>query len=209
MVQQQLLILEISLRCILTCKPQALTVVLAWSVLLNPCSIRPSWEVTPGKMPLGICYRFFCVSGPVGLSTVHRPLNSTPPFSPFSQKGKLAPWESRFPRVGYPRATDRIPAFQSPEQQGTAHTCSGSLLLAETPQQLWDWAVFSWAWVTLAEMSAEPALALSAFAVSRIVNQVLLRDGRCYSWKSSWRNLSISLVQKFNTACGFWGNLLC
>lgn len=71
---------------------------------------------------------------------------------------------------------------------------------------------FCWAWVTLAEMSAEPALALSAFTVSWKVNQMLLCDDKCYSWKSSWRRLSIRPVLKWTTSCGVlfcWSSAVC
>lgn len=68
------------------------------------------------------------------------------------------------------------------QSQGRSSCASEVLLLAQTPRQLGHGA-----WVTLAEMSAEPALALSAFTVSCKVNQMLLCDDKCYSWKSSWK----------------------
>lgn len=73
-------------------------------------------------------------------------------------------------------------------------------------------AVFCWAWVTLAEMSAEPALALSAFTVSCKVNQMLLCDDKCSSWESSWRRLSIRPVPKWTTSRGVlwcWSSAVC
>lgn len=79
------------------------------------------------------------------------------------------------------------------QSQGQTPCASEVLLPAQTPRHR---AVFCWPWVTLAEMSAEPALALSAFTVSCKVNQMLLCDDKCYSCKSSWRRLSIRPVQK-------------
>lgn len=92
------------------------------------------------------------------------------------------------------------------QSQGQSPCASEVLLPAQTPQH---GAVFCWAWVALPEMSAEPALALSAFTVSCKVNQMVLCDDKCYSWKSSWRRFSIRPVQKWTRSvllklCSVW-----
>lgn len=91
------------------------------------------------------------------------------------------------------------------QSHGQSPCASEVLLPAQTPQH---GAVFCWAWVTLAEMSAEPALALSAFTVSCKVNQMLLCDDKCYSWKSSWRRLSIRPVPKWPRSV-LWSSAVC
>lgn len=148
-----------------------LTVVLAWSVLLNHRSIWHSWPVTPGKIRSGSVTGSLVFSVPDGLEHCAQTIEFNTTFLSLLTKGETVTLRESLPWWCVSvRAEDRIPAFWSPEQQGQSTRASGLLLISETPRQLWDWTVFYWAWVTLAEMSAEPALALSAFAVSCKVN---------------------------------------
>lgn len=120
------------------------------------------------------------------LNSGHEIPNAASPFCPFSQKGNLGACESGFAGAVCVRARAPVP-----------------LSCCCLPRHLRHGAVFCWAWVTLAEMSAEPALALSAFTVSCKVNRMLLCGGKCYSLKSSWRRLSIRPVQKWASLRGF------
>lgn len=131
------------------------------------------------------------------LNSGHEIPNAASPFCPFSQKGNLGACESGFAGAVCVRARDRAPV---------------PLSCCCLPRHLGHGAVFCWAWVTLAEMSAEPALALSAFTVSCKVNRMLLCGGKCYSLKSSWRRLSIRPVQKWARSQGVlfcWSSAVC
>lgn len=182
------------------------TVVLAWSVLPNHCIIWHSWQVTSGKVLVGIWYRF---SVPVGLEQCVQNAKFNTTILSLLTKGKTGTLMEALSQCCLSEPRTEFQPLTSRSSRGQSTHASELLLLAETPWQLWDWTLLCWAWVTLAEMSAEPALALSAFAVSCKVNQRLLHDDKCYSWESSWGNLSIVLVQNSNTSCGFQGDLSC
>lgn len=189
--------LEISFRCIMSC------VWNAHSDLGVVCVAKPLWpvaQVTPGKCWSGSVTASLAFPVPAGLEHWAQNTEFNITFLSFLTEGEPGGlWEWL--------------CWCCVCQSHRQSTCASEvLLLAQTPWQLRDGAVFCWAWVTLAEMSAEPALALSAFTVSCKVNQILLCDDKCYSWKSSWRRLSIRSVQKRTTSRGVlfcWSSAVC
>lgn len=178
--------LEISFRCIMSCMWNAQSDL--GVVLLNHSGTDDT-----RKMLVRICYSFPCVPCPCSTWTLGTKYWIQHHLSvPSHWRGVWGLWEWLcWCCVGQSR--DRALVLWA------AAACPDT----SAPRA---GAVFCWAWVTLAEMSAEPALALSAFTVSCKVNQMLLCDDKCYSWGSSWRRLSIRPVLKWTTSPGV---LLC
>lgn len=177
-----------------------LTVILAWSVLLNHCDLWHRWhQENAGQDLLQLPLRSLSLQD---LNTGHKILNSTSPFCPFSQKGNLGACESGFVGAVCVRATDRalVPL----------RCCCLPRHLGSSGMGLFS-ARLEWHWQKC-QLSLHLPFTLHETTVSCKVNQILLCDDKCYSWKSSWKRLSIRSVQKWTTSrrvlfC--WSSAVC